>query len=439
MKTKFALLFLPALMALSSCGAAAQPVANKTMLEDTTAHSEIFGNRDVVGGKLGIRNRAKNEAIAEPTIGYQIKYDSGSDKLAIRFVAAIKDLNVKAYWRRGVAGADGSELQSKSFGDTAKEVTNYYTSLSDGHTTITAGAEGDYADYVGFVVYSIYDIPYETNKSAYVAAYVNLVGDEDGDSDVHNNSKGLAVRIEKETNYTSKNVFSFDPTMNKHFLEGTIGGTVFDGGTNGLYERSDPERKGANNAWYENIQLRAGDSFGSFYYDHDRIFQYFGYSSYFDTAVSDFDESASLSGYATPKKEGKYNLYISESNSNHVYSNRTAYHVTFYFDSTTVDGKNWDPAPTGWFIHAYNGGETFSGAWGAGTMSPVSGEDHLYSYVLEIAVSKSIANVILGFNQGGDGKQTVSMSITISDTGVYDINSNATWTGSEMNATIAAR
>ena len=136
MKTKFALLFLPALMALSSCGAAAQPVTNKTMLEDTTAHSEIFGNRDVVGGKLGIRNRAKNEAISAPDIGYQINYNGTAGTIAIRFVAAIKDLNVKAYWRRGVAGADGTELRSKSFHDDGKPVTNYYISLSDGKNCV---------------------------------------------------------------------------------------------------------------------------------------------------------------------------------------------------------------------------------------------------------------------------------------------------------------
>lgn len=332
MKTKFALLFLPALMALSSCGAASKPVANKTILEDTTAHSEIFGNRDVVGGKLGIRNRDKGEAISEPKIGYQIQYDSGTDMLAIRFVAAIKDLNVKAYWRRGVAGADGSELRNKSFANSSREVSNYYLSLSDGNTTITAGAEGDYADYVGFVVYSIYNIPYTANKNAYVAAYVNLVGDEDGDSNVHNNSKALAVRIEKDTDYTSKNVFAFDPTVSGHFLEGTINGVLYDGGENGLYRESNPANKGDNNAWYEKVPLKTTDCFGAFYYSHDSSFEFFGNKVFFDTAVDYIKESELLTGYNSAKTyDGYYTLYVSSGNANHFYPTLAGYQAPLYF------------------------------------------------------------------------------------------------------------
>ena len=437
MKKKFALLLLPALMALSSCGAAAQPAPEKTFLEDTTAQSEIFGGNDVVGGDLQVKNRAKGEAISVPKIGYQIQYKSEGDKLAIRFVAAIKEFNVKAYWRRGVAGPDGNELRSKSFANTGREVTKYYTSLSDGNTTITAGS-GDYEDYAGFVVYSIYNIPYTENKNVYVAAYVNLIGDEDGDSEVQSNSKALAVKIEKKTNYESNNVFAFNATMtDMHFLEGTINGTVFDGGTNGLYERSDPSRKGNNNAWYENITLKAGDSFGSFYYDHDRIFQYFGYTVYFDS-TSDFDEST-LSGFASPKKEGKYNLYISKDNANHVYSSRLAYHITFNFNATTIETMSWgeDPTPSGFFIHAYNGATAYSGAWGAGTMAPVPGQEHIYTYSLEMTVGTSIANTIVGFNQGGAGKQTIALTSAASDTATFTINSDGSWTNGEMNATIS--
>ena len=436
MKKKYLLAVLPAVMVLASCGM--RPATNnKAFVEDTLAHEEVFGGVDNAIDLRVRREGAALTAISQPKIGYQIHFED--DTLAIRFVAAIKETNVKAYWRRGVAAADGSEARSKSFNDTAQPATKYYVSLTDGDSTIEAGVAGDYADYVGFVVYTIRGIPYSANENTYVAAYLNLVGDED--PSIHNNSMALAVKVEKETNYKSKNVFAFNPTVSDmHFLEGTIGGSVFDGGTNGLYERSDPSRKGDdNNAWYENIQLRAGDSFGSFYYDHDRIFQYFGYSKYFDTAVSDFNESTSLSGFASPKKEGKYNLYISQGNSNHVYSSRTAYHVTFYFDSTTVDGKNWDPTPTGWFIHAYNGGENYSGNWGDGIMSPVAGEAHLYSYILEIAVSKNIANVILGFKQGDAGKQTVTMTVSIFDTSVCDIDSDATWSGDLMKATIAVR
>ena len=346
-------------MALSSCGAAAQPVAEKVFLEDTTAQSEIFGNRDVVGGKLGIRNRNKNEAISEPEIGYQIKFDdkkdadASNDVIAIRFVAAVKDLNVKAYWRRGVAGADGTELQSKSFANSGREVTNYYTSLSDGQTTITAGAPGKYADYVGFVVYSIYNIPYEANKGAYVAAYVNLVGDEDGDSDVHNNSKALAVKIEKDTNYTSKNVFAFDPTINKHFLQGTINGVLYDGGEHGLYEESGSTPDGSY-AWYDNVPLLKTDSFGSFYYDHDRIFMYFGHDAFSDG--TDYFGASSLSGYNTPVKAGTYDIHLSSESGkeNHIFASASSIENGTTFTIRLKKGCKWDTGSATFSVYMFN-------------------------------------------------------------------------------------
>ena len=338
MKTKFALLFLPALMALSSCGAA-KTVVEKTFLEDTTAHSEIFGNQDVLGGQLQIKKRDVGAEIASPKIGYQIKYQDS--KLAIRFVAAVKDLNVKAYWRRGVAGSDGTQLQSKSFGDDTQQAFKYYTSVSDGTNTLTAGVTEGYEDYVGFVVYSIYNIPYSANKNAYVAAYLNLVGDENNGvdyKDVHSHSRGLAVRIERlsedeenPNSKKSKDVFAFDPTMNKHFLAGTINNTVFDGGANGLYEES-AGTPGGNHAWYENVSLKKTDSFGSFYYDQDRIFQYFVHESYFDRsdAKNTFRES-NMDGFNSPFLDGQYDIYISNGSSNKSDEN----HVFPNTDSTT--------------------------------------------------------------------------------------------------------
>lgn len=367
MKTKFALLFLPALMALSSCCAAAQPAAEKTFLEDTTAHSEIFGDGDVVGGKLAIRNRAKNDPISTPDIGYQIRYDSGADKIAIRFVAAIKDLNVKAYWRRGVAGPGGTELRSKSFANNGQEVTNYYTSLTDGNTTITAGVEGKYADYVGFVVYSIYNIPYTANKDAYVAAYVNLVGDEDGDSSVHSNSKAYAIKVEvsDSSDYLSKNTFTFDPTINKHFLQGTINGITYDGGEYGLYEESGSTPSG-DYAWYDDVPLLKTDSFGSFYYDHDRIFMFCGHSSFCDG--TDYFNSSSLSGFNTPVKAGTYDIHISSDsgNENHIFASASSIEsgtkYTIRLKKGTENGNKWD-IDGAWFAVYMFGGTDPAEKW----------------------------------------------------------------------------
>ena len=431
MKNKLMLAVLPALLVLSACGV--KPAANqKVFVEDTAAHEEVFGAvRD--GGLLGIRKADEVErTVSAPDIGYQIHFEDG--KLAIRFVAAIKETTVKAYWRRGVAAPDGTAPKNKNFSDATQEASSYYLELTDGQTTIKAG-QGKYADYVGFVVYTLRNIPYSDYEQSYVAAYLNLVDGED--DNIHNNSKGLAVKVEKKNNYESVNAFAFDPTVTGHFLEGTIGGVLYDGGGNGLYRESSGVSS-TNNAWYEGIQLVAGDSFGSFYYEHDTLLKYCGFSSFFTAHSSDFQES-SLSGYASPKKEGKYNLYLSKEFQDQIYSNRLTYHVTFYFDSTTVDSKGWSPAPSGWFIHAFNGSTAYSGNWGDGVMHAVADEDHLYEYILEMAVANSLSNVILGFKQGNDGKQTIDLTCTASDTAVYDIDSDATWDGSKMNATISAR
>lgn len=346
-------------MALTSCGAAAKPVEKNIFLEDTTAHSEVFGGQDIVGGQLQIRNRAKGESISAPKIGYQIKYEDG--KLAVRFIAAIKDLNVNAYWRRGAAAPDGSELRDKSFNDAAKPATKYYTSLSADGSVIEAGV-GDYEDYVGFVVFSVYNIPYNaTNKEAYLAAYVNLTADENGEDngaggtyDLHNNSLGLAVKLERKTETAGEdelmNAFAFDPTVTGHFLEGTINGSLYNGGANGLYRESDPARKGDNFAWYENVPLKETDSFGSFYYEHDKIFQFFGNSTYFAESVNFFAES-SLDSFNQPLKSGHYNLYVSAGVANHVFTS-----VVSFEDKVTL----WLEASSKWLELAWDTNPRFA-------------------------------------------------------------------------------
>lgn len=327
MKNKLVLFVLPALLVLSSCGT--KPATdNKIFLEDTNAHEEIFGGFE---NSVDLRVKKEGEigltSITAPKIGYQINYDSVNDKLAIRFVAAIKETGVKAYWRRGFADPDGGFPQNKKFSDEPQQASAYYEELNGGNTVLKAGV-GEYSDYVGFVVYTIRNIPYAANADKYVAAYVNLVGDED--SNIHNNSKGLAVRIEKKSDSESANVFTFDPTVTGHFLTGTINGIVFDGGENGLYRESGGTPSG-NNAWYEKVAIKTTDSFGSFYYEQDAKFMFFGNSKYFDTAV-DYIKESSLSGFNSAKTyDGYYTLYLSFENADHVYPTLVGYQAPIYF------------------------------------------------------------------------------------------------------------
>ena len=396
MQKKIALLVLPAMLVLSGCGV--KPTANnKIFLEDTLAHEELF-NGGVSAIEFNLRKQAVNEnndevsaqpvgsaakSVSAPSIGYQIQYDEDNDKLAIRFVAAVKETNVKAYWRRGIAAPDGSIPQSKKFSDGTQEADKYYLALSDGQTPIEIG-QGNYVDYAGFVVYTLRNIPYTANKGSYVAAYLNLVNQDD--ASIHNNSQGLAVKIEKETNYKSANAFAFDPTVTGHFLEGTINGTLFDGKSNGLYRESDPSRKNDSDfAWYENISLKTTDSFGSFYYEQDKSFEFFGASKYFKESAGFFEKSTGLSDYVKPILEGTYELHISSGNANHVYSEAKSYvgSLDSYTKLYLIPGEwNKDGA---WFNAHF-----FGGADADLSMSDSDGDG-----VYEVAIPSGATKVVI--------------------------------------------
>lgn len=329
MKKKL-LLLIPALMALSACNGA-QPVENNTFLEDTEAHAELFGGEND-SGELKAKRNAIDLSGEDLPIAYQIKYTEATDKLAIRFVAAVKNLEVKAEWKRGVAGAAGGDpLQDKGFDDDAQEATKYYTTLSDGNTTIEA-KKGDYAAYNGFVVYTLYNIPYTANANAYVAAYLNIY--ENGNTSNNTQSKVFAVKIEKLDNYTSKNTFSFihsDYASGKHFLQGTINGEA-----NTILNATE-HAEGGNSATYDDKTFNISDSFGSFYYC-STIFQYFGYDTYVSGSAGDFFSASSLSGYMTPKATGQYTIYISRGAGyeNKVYASSTAtVTISFHADLRT--------------------------------------------------------------------------------------------------------
>lgn len=311
MKKKL-LLFIPALLALSACGGANPKVAEPaTFLEDTAAHTELFGK---VEEAKPVRRNA--ETITEPSIGYQLKFTSDAEdgKLAIRFYALINELDadIVATWSRGVAGADGTDLETgKGFDDVLDPTTKYYTYLE---------GVGNAPEGKGYVVYSLYNIPYtDTNRNAYVAAYLTLTDTASHEA----KSKVLAVKIDcgDETHTTSENYFSFNhqSSVGRHFLQGTFNG----GNPDVKYATTEG---GDNFAEYTNVALKTTDSFGSFYYNSN-IFQYFGNSTFFDTSREFFREDLSNLGYSYPVSNGSYTLFVSSGYQNHIYTSRTQ---TFY-------------------------------------------------------------------------------------------------------------
>ena len=379
MKKKLLLLALPALMALSGCsGAPVSPKVN-LMAEDNLAHEEIFGAA-VEAGELGLKKAAPYKlATLEADfvkIGYQIAYKTADDTLSIRFVAAVKDAGVTAFWHRGIAQPNGYEGAEVTTGNwkfkfeeyttdtTGKESTKLYSSLTDGTNTITAGPTGTtgWTEYAGFAIYTVTGIPYTTYKDSYFAAYVNLADASSPSNKIK--SQALAVKIEREGT-TSKNRFFFDPNTTGHFLEGTINDALYDGGANGLYRESAGVPDG-NFAWYDDVPLKTTDSFGSFYYgigdDSKWHFQFFGANEFFVESAGFFEKSTALSGYCKPILQGVYDLKISAGNANHVYTTASSYsedveslYPILYLDA----GTSWDVAGARFEAYLFGNAETW--------------------------------------------------------------------------------
>lgn len=347
MNKKLLLVTLPVLLAMTGCQSARvnNQLVNKAlvsdMVEDTLAHEEVFGG--VEDTHIFKANPAK-ATVGEPTvkIGCQIQFNdkntqsTADDTISIRFLAALSDGSVTAVWHRGLAqpnGYEGAEpdptnhsgVWKYKFTDSTETTTSSkkYDALNNGNVRIAAGEEGEYEDYQCFVIYTLMNIPYEQFKDSYLAAYVSLG---------NNNSKALAVKIEKDGDYP-KNSFSFDPNVTGHFLQGTINGSKQ------LIYATEHE-SGGNYASYSNLSLKTTDSFGSFYYSKDSNFQFFGYNDFVQNTANLYFGASSLSGYNKPKFDGTFSVYISSSNPNKVYGSTTkTVSVSFATNYDTGMGK----------------------------------------------------------------------------------------------------
>ena len=229
MNKKLLILALPALMVLSSCARVNNGVAQKQVnnldgvVEDTLAHEDIFGG--VAVKSPAIKKAPIVDTNANYKVGYQIHFDDKGnadgtdDVISIRFIAAIKaDYTVKR-WTRGVTDSRGAELKALSDHrhDDVKDEDVYfnsnvvYTHLANGagNDEMTAG-EGAFADYTGFIIYSLLNIPYEDNIDAYLG--VTLALDE-------LKTDFYAVKIEKNALGTaSAHSFKFASNKEGFFL-----------------------------------------------------------------------------------------------------------------------------------------------------------------------------------------------------------------------------
>ena len=223
MKKKLLLITIPALMVMSSCTnlTAEAGVKANFFKEDTIAHDEIFGGQSVKGP--AIRKISNVDTDAKYKVGYQIHFDdkgnadSSDDVISIRFVAAIDDDYTLMRWTRGVTDSRGAELKALSDHNRVDEEDVYfdskvvYTELNNGagNDEMVAG-EGDFADYTGFIVYSLLNIPYEDNADAYLGVTLAL---DEVKTDFY------AVKIEKNALGTgSAHTFKFASNKEGFFL-----------------------------------------------------------------------------------------------------------------------------------------------------------------------------------------------------------------------------
>lgn len=340
MKKSLLLIALPALLVLSSCNNA-NGRANKIdyFKEDTVAHEEFFGGSELAPKRLGDPEEdpesGGEQFTLTPKIGVQfVSYTESAQTLyAVRYVAAV-DLTsldgITAEWTRGVSEKDGNQIKSLGGGHNS---TVLYASLNNGGTPKAATSETG-GEYKNYLVYSMYGIP-ASQVDSYIVAYLTL---SDG-SHTPVKSKAVAAKID------GGNAFSFASNTNAHFIQGTINGTR-------QVKFATNEENGGNLAEYIDVDLKDTDSFGSFYFSSDESsFEYYG-NALFDSSISNFKESATLTGYVTPLVSGGYSLYVSKSPENHVFTAKTknVYNLSlgdFFVSSNPIK------------IHAWGGGADY--------------------------------------------------------------------------------
>ena len=363
MNKKLLVLTLPALMVLSGCNPLSSYAAagTKVGLQDDAVVSSM--KEDTVAYEEDAHVFLKTVPLKAPTldassvkIGYQIQFneneddDGSDDTISIRFVAALKDRDVTAFWHRGLAqsnGYEGAEVTSGvwkyKFNDgTTHESSVFYDALNNGGDRVVAG-EGDFVGYECFAIYTLMNIPYNYYDDSYLAAYVTLTGANTI------NSQGLAVRIERDGD-ASADRFYFNPDVPGHFLAGTINDVVRDGSDNSTHKllREDETTVSSdeNYASFSDVDLLSTDNFGAFYFSSTH-FQFFGNDYFFRKSRGFFGGSFALREYISPRESGNYNLYMKNKNDpseeNFVYAYANSYvtektAIMFYPGAWNVDG-----------------------------------------------------------------------------------------------------
>lgn len=278
-------------------------INNKDIIkEDTVLHEEIFGDNDIAYDLNNLRQpRRLASDLVEPPIGVQYKYyeDGGTPLYAVRFVAAIKSLDITATWSRAVSDKYGT--QSKVLTHNT-EATKAYRTLNNGGVISTCSEE--YPGFEYYVVFTMYDIP-SAQEDSYIMAYLTL----SHESETPVKSKGIVAQI-KGTGHSFS--FDVDNITNDYFLaiDHESGPDTIWYGEAGAENIEHPELE--DHAVFDNASMEFvnNDTFGLFKLTSSE-FVFCNYSTYLGSTASRFSKTAgSRDNYGQLYLPGKYDLYI---------------------------------------------------------------------------------------------------------------------------------
>lgn len=154
-----------------------EKVADDLFIESTDACDDVFGNgiSSFAGGKVSynkISETDEENALYSPKLGVQMSAVNDDGKISIRYTAAISSLNVDAVWTRTVYDQSGNVVR----GTKNIAVTTAYRALSttSGLEQATDIAVGDEHPYNYYVIYTLTNIPVDSNKQALYKVDCNL-------------------------------------------------------------------------------------------------------------------------------------------------------------------------------------------------------------------------------------------------------------------------
>lgn len=323
----FLLLITPLLFVVSSCSNNSLN-SKETIKEDTLIHEELFGNNDIASYDLNNSIRQPRKLVsdlAEPPIGVQyLSYkEDTKDYYAVRYVAAIKSLDINARWTRAVSQKNGTQVKTLNR-DTV--VTKAYRTLNNGGVISTCSEE--YPGFEYYVVFTMYDIP-TSQEDSYVMAYLTISYGEETPV----KSKAVITQI-KGTGHSFS--FDVDSVTNDYFIaidHETGPDTVWYGEAG--EDKPNPEEN--DHAVFTNASMEfiSGDTFGLFKLTTTE-FEFCDYPTYLGSTSSRLAKLySSRDNYSQFYLTGKYNIYVNHEDK--VYISPTDVETTL----SLVPNSNW--------------------------------------------------------------------------------------------------